>query len=261
MDVTDVLRDRMQEPAGLQAMAVASAIAHGALILGLIFLPGGLLSERNEEPRTVMTISLGGAPGPDSGGMTNMGGRPVQAEAPVEPKRPEPVRPPAARTPEMTVPAPNARPARTAPAAPVKEAPPDATGRTPVRGAETRPGSTAAETGVRGQGFGLSTGGGGGTGSRLDVGDFCCPEYLSLMTDRIRANWSERPGPIGITIMRFTIQRTGQITDVAVEKTSGNPILDTNAQRALLLTKQLPALPAAFPNPTLTVYLNFEYTR
>ena len=93
------------------------------------------------------------------------------------------------------------------------------------------------------------------------MGDFCCPEYLSLMIQRIRANWNERPGPVGLTTVRFTIQRSGDITNVAVEKSSGNPVLDTNAQRALLLTRQLPPLPAAFPNPTLTVFLNFEYTR
>jgi hypothetical protein len=34
-----------------------------------------------------------------------------------------------------------------------------------------------------------------------------------------------------------------------------------NAQRAVTLTKQLPPLPEAFPNPTLTVHLNFEYQR
>jgi TonB family protein len=197
--------------------------------------------------------------------MTQMGGKPIQQQAPVEPKRPEPVRPPAARTPEMTVPSPDARASRRAPRPVVKEAPDDARGTTPTKGAEPRPGSTVADTGVRGQGFGLATGGGVGTGaSRLDVGDFCCPEYLTVMIQRIRANWNERPGAVGQTVMMFTIQRDGRITGIAVEKSSGNQTLDTNAQRALALTdgqRQLPPLPEQFPNHTLTVHLNFEYTR
>lgn len=262
MDVTDVLRDRMKEPSGLQQMAAASAVLHGGLIAVLILMPGGWMNQRPQEPRTVMTISLGGgAPGPDSGGMTQMGGRPVQEPAPVEAKRPEPVRPPAAKEPEMTVPLPNARTART-PRPPVKEAPAEARGTTPTRGAEPRPGSTVADTGVRGQGFGLATGGGSGAGgARLDVADFCCPEYLAVMIQRIRVNWNDRPGPTGTSIVKFTIQRDGRLTDIAVSRSSGNQILDSTAQRALYVTKQLPPLPAQFPNPTLTVDLTFEYLR
>jgi TonB family protein len=213
----------------------------------------------------VMTISLGdGAPGPVNGGMTPTGGRPVQAEQPPEaPKRPEPIRPPAARTPEMTVPVPQAKPQpkAAAPPAVIKQAPDDARGRTPTRGAETTAGSAVAETGARGQGFGLSTGGGGGSGSRLDVADFCCPEYLIVMIERIRSNWAAHAEAVGETMVKFTIMRDGQIQGVEVEKSSGFAALDINAQRALLVTRQLPPLPAGFPNPTLTVHLNFEYTR
>lgn len=262
MDVTDVLRDRMHEPAGLDRMTAASAILHAGLVAGLLYMPAGWMGKEAEAPRTVMTISLGGgAPGPDAGGMTQMGTRPIQEPAPVAAK-PEPVRPPAAETPAMTVPAPTTKPARP-PRTPVKEAPPEARGTTPTRGAETRPGTAVAETpAVRGQGFGLSTGGGSGAGgARLDVSDFCCPEYLTVMIQRIRANWNDRPGPTGLSVVKFTIQRDGRLTDIALEKTSGSPVLDLNAQRALMLTKQLPPLPGQFPNPTLTVDLSFEYTR
>jgi TonB family protein len=263
-DVSDVLRDRGQDPGGLQQMAVVSVVVHLALAGALVFAPKGWFSSLRSEPKTVMTISLGdGAPGPVNGGMTPSGGRPVQEERPIEaPKRPEPVRPPAARTPEMTVPVPQAKPQPKAASPPVvKSAPDDARGRTPTRGAQATAGSAVAETGARGQGFGLSTGGGGGSGSRLDVGDFCCPDYLILMTERIRSNWTARAEAVGETMMKFTIMRDGQIQDVEVEKSSGFAALDINAQRALLVTRQLPALPAGFPNPTLTVHLNFQYTR
>jgi outer membrane biosynthesis protein TonB len=46
-----------------------------------------------------------------------------------------------------------------------------------------------------------------------------------------------------------------------VEQSSGYSALDLNALRAVVITRQLPALPDAFPNPTLPVHLNFQYIR
>jgi TonB family protein len=263
MTVSEIIRDRMEEPAGLRGMAVLSILVHAAALAVLALAPADWLSQVRSEPRTVMTISLGGAgtSGPRTGGMTAIGGRPVQAETPPEAtRRPEPVRPPAARTPEMTLPRPDARPARR-PATPVRQAPPEARGTTPTRGDRTRAGTAIAETGARGQGFGLSTGGGAGSGSRLDVANFCCPDYLALMLERIRANWQAQAEVAGNAVIVFTIERNGRITDVSVESPSPIAMHNLNAQRALLLTRQLPPLPDAFTNPRLTVHLNFEYTR
>lgn len=243
-------------------MAAASIALHLLLLAALLFAPGGWLDSREAPPKTIMTISLGGGDeGPESGGMTSIGGRAVQElKPPDEPKRPEPVRPPAAQTPEMTVPLPNKPPVR-APPARVRQAPDDARGRTPTRGAETRPGSALAETGARGQGFGLSSGGGTGGGSRLDVADFCCPDYLVQMVQRVRSNWVSRAEVPGVTIVKFTIQRDGTVTGAEVERTSGYAALDLAALRAVVGTRQLTPLPAAYPNPTLGVHLNFEYQR
>jgi TonB family protein len=143
----------------------------------------------------------------------------------------------------------------------VKQAPDEARGRTPTRGAETSAGSAVAFTGARGQGFGLSSGGGPGSGSRLDVADFCCPDYLTAMIERIRMNWDQKQDTIGQAVVRFTIQRDGTLTNVALEQSSGSPILDLAAQRALVLTRQLPPLPSQFPDPTLGVHLTFIYQR
>jgi TonB family protein len=124
-----------------------------------------------------------------------------------------------------------------------------------------RAGSAVAETGARGQGFGLASGGGAGSGSTLDVADFCCPDYLILMIDRIRSNWSQQVEVPGTVIVKFTIQRDGTLADATVELSSGYSSLDLNARRAIQVTRQLPPLPAAFPNPSLTVHLNFQYQR
>ena len=251
----------MRESDGLENMAATfSVFAHGVFIATLLFAPGVLRAPGTNMPKTVMTITLGGgAPGPLSGGLTSLGGKAIQEVRPSdEPPKPEAVRPPAAKTPEMTLPEKNEKAAKN-PRASVKEAPDDARGKTPTRGEETRGGTAAADTAVRGQGFGLSTGGGVGSGSYLDVSNFCCPEYITAMSQRIWSNWVQRVGASGEVITKFTIQRDGTLTNVVVERSSGNQILDLNALRALHSTRQLPALPAAFPDPTLTVHLSFKY--
>jgi outer membrane biosynthesis protein TonB len=119
---------------------------------------------------------------------------------------------------------------------------------------------TRTETGARGQGFGLSTGGSGGSGVQLDVANFCCPEYIEQMVTLIQRNWQANQGVVGATLMKFTITRTGLIQGIMVERPSGFVALDLAAERALLVTR-LPELPLQFPNPTLTVHITFAYQR
>jgi periplasmic protein TonB len=205
----------------------------------------------------VMTISLGGPVGPRDGGLTPMGGRPVQAVA--ESKRAiEPVRPPAAKAPEMI------EPKKTAPKKAEAKVTTEAktpSSRTPTKGEELRKGSAAsASQAARGQGFGLSSGG-GGTGSVLHTANFCCPEYVAQMLDAIRTNWDNNQQASGIAIVKYTIQRDGRLTNIQLERSSGYQALDYFATRALQATRQIPPLPAAFTEPSLTVSLTFEYTR
>jgi TonB family protein len=60
-------------------------------------------------------------------------------------------------------------------------------------------------------------------------------------------------------VIKFTIERNGQIPEASLETSSGNVALDLAARRAVLVTRTLAPLPDAFPNPTLTVHLNFQY--
>ncbi|MCC7417221.1 MAG: TonB family protein [Acidobacteria bacterium] len=256
MEVTDVLRGRMEQPGGFQTMVAVSGVLHAAAIGALLLAPRGLLQRASEPDAPVMTISLGGGEGPRNGGITPMGGRAVQAEAPPEAPR-QTMRPPAARTPLMELPLPKARTVKPAPK--VAEAPDSARGRTPSRGKEAAAGSSPSETGARGQGFGLSTGGGPGAGSTIDAINFCCPDYIVQMLDRIRSNWVQRAESAGTNTVKFTIQRDGRIADVVLEKSSGYSNLDLASQRALLVTRTLNPLPAGYPNPSLTMHLNFEY--
>lgn len=257
--VTAVLLEREREAANLTAMVTYSLAAHAIGAALVLFVPMQWASRQAEPPRTVMTISLGGgAPGPRAGGMTPIAGRAIQAVAPAPelPKRAA-LTPPAAKAPEMVLPS---KTAKTLPKQAVKEAPEDAKGRTATKGAETRPGSALTETGSNVTGFvGLSTGGGGGTGGTLDVANFCCPEYIQTMSDLIHRNWAWKQGLAAENQVKFTIQKDGTLTDIELEQSSGNDLLDLASKRALIVTRRLPPLPKDFTNPNLTVHLRFRY--
>jgi TonB family protein len=255
--VSDIIAARSREPEGLSRMLVVSITAHVIALAIIAFAPKPDFS--SDVPRTVMTISLGGAPGPRSGGMTPLGGKAVQAVTPAEAPRVRSELPPAPTKPAMTLPTANARPRP--PQARPQQAPQESSGRKPSTGPEVREGSARAETGARGQGFGLTTGGGGGAGAQLDVGDFCCPDYVETVVQRIQGNWASKQSVTGRVVVKFTIQRDGAVTDVQVFQPSGMIALDTAAYRAVLLTQRVPPLPGQFTNPTLTVRLNFDYQR
>jgi len=262
MEVTDVLRDRMQEPGGLSATAVVSLVVHAAIVAGIVFGPLRWTSHAPDDKRPVMTISLGGAgTGPQAGGLTSIGARAVQTTEPAT--KPEAVRAPAAKPPEMTMPLAKTPPVKASKTPPKTDAvaqTPDARGTTLARGEELQSGSAVALTGARGQGFGLSTGG-TGVGATLDVGDFCCPAYLTLMRDRILTNWNRQAEVAADVVVKVTIQRDGRLTDTSVERSSNYQALDLSARRAVEITRQLTPLPAEYPNPTLIVHLTFTFQR
>ena len=257
---TEVLLARSVDPERFGKMLGVSAIVHVVALLVLILFPSEWGVRAETEVGPTMSISLGGPEGPDTGGQTPLGGRPVQQinDLPPDP-RPRAVRVPAREVPEMAVPTPEARRREVANPSEVESAPEGARGSTRSEGDEVRPGSALAETGVQGLGFGLSTGGGGGAGGELDVGSFCCPEYLRTMIDLIQRNWNNQQQVTGETAVRFTIQRDGSLVDVGVVRTSRYVALDLASQRAVLLTAQLPALPSAYSEDSLTVRLVFQY--
>ena len=257
--VTNVLQDRMHEPDGLRRMLTISLAAHAVVFAAIALVPAAWMGYTDRSPKVIMNITLGGnAPGPYTGGMTTLGGRPVQAVEPLpKPPRPTAIRPPAEKTPAMVLPERKVL-VKPRPRPDVKEATQPSWNRKPITGPKIEAGSSVAQTGATGQSFGLSTGG-GGTGGYLDVENFCCPDYVATMIQLIRANWNGHQEVPGETMIRFTIQRNGRLGGVQIEKSSGYAALDLTAERAVIMTQQLPPLPAQFPNPTLTVHLNFQY--
>jgi TonB family protein len=254
--VSDLIAARSRADEGLAGMLAVSIAAHLALLAAIMLTPDAWGRRDARPERNAMFISLGGAPGPRSGGLTTIGGRPVQQVVPLA-AVPRGVVPPAPKPPEMALPSARTSPATKPPAA----APDDAKGRRTSTGDEVRAGSAAAETGAKGVGFGLTTGGGGGTGGYLDVGNFCCPEYLETMRQLIQQNWRSRQQVVGQVQVKFTIERDGALTGVQIEKPSPYFVLNIEAQRAVQLTARLPPLPTLFTEDHLTVHLIFDYHR
>ena len=258
--VSDILDLRTRQSEGLSRMVVVSLAAHVALLAAVVLMPADWRSGKTKEKLRPMFISLGGSVGPNAGGMTQLSGRSVQAVAPPDVK-PKVEPPPAAKAPEMSVPDPKLTPK---PRSSTKiEKPVDkSSSRKPTTGPEVKTGDARADTGAAPIPFGgLSTGGGGTGGVQINVGDFCCPEYIAAMNQRITENWNRNQGAAGTAVMKFTIQRDGTMTGIEVDQSSRNPVLDLESRRSLITTRQLPPLPAAFTRPTLTVLLTFEYKR
>jgi TonB family protein len=256
--VSAILDDRSRGADSLGRMVMVSFVAHVAVIAALAIAPS--FSDVQEERGRVMTISLAGAEGPDQG-RNPTAARQVQ-QAVEEGKKPTDT-PPAQAKPEMIVPI---KKAPAPPKANTKPEPPKLTpqlqGRTPSQGAEVNKGTARIETNSTSQTPtpGLATSSGAGNAVYTDYGDFCCPEYLAQVQMLIKRNWQPRQGQVGQNTVKFTIRRDGTIADVSIQE-GNNQLLNLASQRAVIQTRSVPPLPAAFTPPQLTVYFIFEYQR
>lgn len=256
--VSDILIERARMADGMSRMLGVSLLAHAVLLTVFVLVPADWRSASSRAEVPVMTISLGGTTGPDSTGLTSISDRPVQAVAPPEEKV-QPDVPPAPKAPEMTEPERVVKPAPVKPVAKPAEKSPS---RKPTRGEEIKAGDAKVKTGGAAIPFGgLAQGGGGTDGVRLDVQNFCCPDYIQTMVQRIKQSWNPNQGAAGEVWVRFTIRRDGMLALVEVEKPSGQHMLDLESRRAVLMTRQLPPLPREFTEPHLTVHLAFTYRR
>jgi TonB family protein len=254
-EIDDILDLRAPDPHEFNRILGWSFVIHLVAITLLFVLPRSWITT-DRTPPILMTISLAGSPGERTTGMTPVGGRPVEQATPA-PKRPEPIKPAASKRDVMKVP--EKTPVKPPPPKPASavEQPPSPITRPPTTGREVTTGSSTAETGARGQGTGL-TSGGGGTGAAVDVTNFCCNEYIVDMQRRIERYWQRGLPDRGETVLKFVIHRDGQVTDIAVEKSSGSGLLD-RAARSALMQATLAPLPDRYEGDTLTVHLSFPY--
>ena len=254
--VSAILHERARLEDGISRMLLLSIGAH-ILIVGAVWLTPSEWRSRTAEERATMTISLGGTEGPNLGGLTTMAGRAVQEIA--KPNARVADVPPATKPPEMVEPTSVVKPT---PARPVAKPSDTSRTNTPTAGAEIKTGASRVNTGGAAIPFGgLAQGGGGAGGVQLDVKNFCCPEYLTQMVQKIRSNWNASQGAGGQPVIKFTIRRDGVLVNVELEKSSGQDLLDLEARRAVVKTMQLTPLPREFTESSLTIHLTFDFQR
>jgi hypothetical protein len=218
-----------------RAMLGWSMMAHVTALALVAIGPATWIASRPERTLSrVITLDIADAIGAYNGGLTSAAARPVQ-----QPRG----------LPEEPV-----RPIRTAASAGSRAL-------MPAAREETRRGGVVAQAGPQTDAIGLTTGRVAGRGAYVGVADFCCPEYIATLQELINRHWTSSQEAAGVTVMKFTIERDGRLTQIERERSSGILALDLVSERALVLTKQLPPLPAAYAQPTLTVHLTFEYSR
>jgi TonB family protein len=98
----------------------------------------------------------------------------------------------------------------------------------------------------------------------LDTQDLQYTSYLRGLKQRIEEGWeypetARREGIQGQLLMRFTIMKSGRVTDVEVLKSSGYPMLDNAAKKALFDASPFNPLPDNWKQDAFTITGNFIY--
>ncbi len=85
--------------------------------------------------------------------------------------------------------------------------------------------------------------------------------YLNLIITKIANNWLNplRGGRKISTVIYFKIQKNGDVTDIEIEKSSGNKLFDQSAKRAVMASSPLPSLPESYTGDFLGVHFEFQH--
>ncbi|HKO54554.1 MAG TPA: TonB family protein [Thermoanaerobaculia bacterium] len=216
-------------------------------------------------------------PGDDTGLFTppmpsGDGRRPEQARPEINQPRVDPAQTSAAAVPETAPPQPNGQSQLIyRPQEPQKPVQANA-GAVDWRNAIRSVGS-ASSSGSGPEGMDLNRAGGGEKGFAesgplsFETQWYDWGEYAQSMVSRIRVNWYGQMPPLirtgmkGVVTIRFTIQRSGRITNVEMLNSSGVPPYDFAARKAIELSSPLNPLPKDFPNESERVTCMFYYNQ
>lgn len=252
-------RDRM-----LPAVLVSVGLHLGMVALGFAAMSWG---SDAPVPLPVYTVSLVDLPQPG----------PAPAGEPAPPVQQEVV--PAAPEPEAD------SPLQAVPEVPPEKKPEPAKKKTPPRPRPQPPAvkpqqktASAATTSVPEQppaadtepaapGTGLAASGAGSVDGvpTIDSDAFSFAYYRNILTNRLRSTWSRPLVPGGLqqairATVQFVVLRSGAITDVSVQESSGYPPLDRSALRSVFDANPLPPLPDPYEGNRLSVTFFFELT-
>lgn len=228
---------------------VGSLVAHVVLAAVLILIPGLRRGPRLPADATVVEL-VGGLPG-------------TRTVAPPAPPAPEPA-------PPAPAPVPTPPPATPKPAAKQKQKKPQETHKpttptaTPAPAAAT-PSPQPAATPPGGAAGGTGEAGSAASGASVSAGGFedaSLAWYRSALANALYGAW-KRPVVSGLTQaaevrVAFEIMRDGNVRGLRIEESSGVPMLDRSALRAVGDASPLPALPATMSAPYVPASIVFR---
>jgi protein TonB len=93
----------------------------------------------------------------------------------------------------------------------------------------------------------------------LNASDFPFAWYLRQVQSKISQKWEGQARDGNQPQVVFEIGRDGKVTGLKIEKSSGNPLYDQAALRAITEATPLPPLPEEFTESSLRVHLGFNY--
>jgi protein TonB len=91
-----------------------------------------------------------------------------------------------------------------------------------------------------------------------DVRDFPFAWYLAAVHRKVAERWEGRGLQGRQPVVTFEIARDGQVSNVVVKESSGNPYYDSTAMRAVAEAAPFPRLPDEFPGASLKVSMGFS---
>jgi TonB family protein len=85
-------------------------------------------------------------------------------------------------------------------------------------------------------------------------------KYLAMVQDTINANWIAPPllATNPVVVMKFRISRSGEISRIFIEKSSGNGHYDSAVQRAVNVVNPLPPFPSDISDSFYDVTFRFK---
>jgi protein TonB len=110
--------------------------------------------------------------------------------------------------------------------------------------------------------LGRPTGSALGSGAvTLNVSDFPFAWYMRIISAKVTEGWSARALEGRQPVAVFEIGRNGQVSNLSIEKSSGNPYYDQAALRAIIGANPFPPLPEDYKQPFLRVHMGFNFDR
>jgi TonB family protein len=93
----------------------------------------------------------------------------------------------------------------------------------------------------------------------LAVSDFPYAWYMAAVQRKVTERWADKALQGRQPIALVEIARTGHVTKLSIEKSSGNPYYDQAALRAISEANPFPPLPEDYKDPVLRVHFGFNF--